>query len=67
LPVRRAQSILDIGETERKRTAMRAVRLASWNHDPELHEVPEPDPGPGEVVLAIGGAGACHSDLHVVP
>jgi propanol-preferring alcohol dehydrogenase len=46
---------------------MRAVRLASWNHDPELHEVPEPDPGAGEVVLAIGGAGACHSDLHVVP
>jgi propanol-preferring alcohol dehydrogenase len=44
---------------------MRAVRLASWNHDPELHEVPEPDPGAGEVVLAIGGAGACHSDLHV--
>jgi propanol-preferring alcohol dehydrogenase len=28
--------------------------------------VPVPEPGPGEVLLKIGGAGACHSDLHLL-
>jgi propanol-preferring alcohol dehydrogenase len=27
--------------------------------------VEPPEPGPGEVLVAIGGAGLCHSDLHV--
>ena len=25
-----------------------------------------PEPGPGEVLVKVGGAGACHSDLHVM-
>ena len=25
-----------------------------------------PEPGPGDVLLEIGGAGACHSDLHLM-
>lgn len=25
-----------------------------------------PEPGPGEVLIRVGGAGACHSDLHVM-
>jgi NADPH:quinone reductase-like Zn-dependent oxidoreductase len=25
-----------------------------------------PTPGPGEVIVKIGGAGACHSDLHLM-
>ena len=29
-------------------------------------EVPDPAPGPGEVVVKVGAAGACHSDLHVL-
>lgn len=45
---------------------MRALQLVAWNHDPELREVAEPDPGPGEVVVKVGGAGACHSDLHLL-
>src|SRR3954453_23775796 len=45
---------------------MKALQLTAWKHDPELREVPEPDPGPGEVVVRIGGAGACHSDLHLM-
>jgi len=28
--------------------------------------MPEPDPGPGEVLVRIGGAGACHSDVHLM-
>ncbi len=45
---------------------MRALRLNDWKSRPELTEVPEPEPGPGQVVIRIGGAGACHSDLHLM-
>ncbi len=45
---------------------MLALRLTAWKSDPELVEVPEPHPGPGQVVVRIGGAGACHSDLHLM-
>ncbi len=45
---------------------MRALRLTEWQHDPELLEVADPEPGPGAVVVRIGGAGACHSDLHLL-
>lgn len=45
---------------------MRALRLINWKADPELVEVPKPTPGPGQVVVKIGGAGACHSDLHLM-
>ncbi|MGV0718843.1 NAD(P)-dependent alcohol dehydrogenase [Mycolicibacterium sp. XJ662] len=45
---------------------MRALRLMNWKSEPELVEVPKPTPGPGQVVVRIGGAGACHSDLHLM-
>jgi propanol-preferring alcohol dehydrogenase len=45
---------------------MRALQLKAFQSDPELVELPDPEPGPGEVVIKIGGAGACHSDLHVM-
>jgi propanol-preferring alcohol dehydrogenase len=45
---------------------MRALRLVEWQSDPVLVEVEEPRPGPGQVVVRIGGAGACHSDLHLM-
>ena len=46
-------------------SVVRAYRL----HDDQtgrLDEVPDPEPGPGEVVVRVGGAGLCHSDLHVL-
>ncbi|MDX6744338.1 NAD(P)-dependent alcohol dehydrogenase [Actinocorallia sp. A-T 12471] len=45
---------------------MRALKLTAWKSEPELVDVPEPEPGPGHVVVRIGGAGACHSDLHLM-
>jgi propanol-preferring alcohol dehydrogenase len=45
---------------------MRALRLVDWKHPPELVELPTPEPAPGEVRVRIGGAGACHSDLHLM-
>ncbi|HEX5567622.1 MAG TPA: alcohol dehydrogenase catalytic domain-containing protein [Streptomyces sp.] len=29
-------------------------------------DVPIPEPGPGEVRVAVGAVGACHSDLHIL-
>jgi propanol-preferring alcohol dehydrogenase len=40
--------------------------MVGFGREPELMEIPEPTPGPGEVVIKVGGAGACHSDLHVL-
>ncbi|UQU61848.1 NAD(P)-dependent alcohol dehydrogenase [Couchioplanes caeruleus] len=45
---------------------MRALRLLDWKKPAELVEVPQPVPGPGQVVIKVGGAGACHSDLHLM-
>jgi propanol-preferring alcohol dehydrogenase len=45
---------------------MRALRLLNWKSEPVLEEVAEPKAGPGHVVVRIGGAGACHSDLHLM-
>lgn len=45
---------------------MKALQITGWKKSPELREVAEPEPGPGQVVVRIGGAGACHSDLHLL-
>jgi propanol-preferring alcohol dehydrogenase len=45
---------------------MRAVRFNSWKSEPVIEDVPYPEPGPGEVVIKIGGAGLCHTDLHFI-
>jgi alcohol dehydrogenase, propanol-preferring len=44
---------------------MRAFRLIA-PHRAELQTVARPEPGPGEVLVRVGAAGACHSDLHVL-
>ena len=45
---------------------MQALRLVEWKSEPKLVEVDRPEPGPGQLVVKIGGAGACHSDLHIM-
>lgn len=45
---------------------MKAYRLTAWQTPPELHEVEVPEPGPGQVLVKVAGAGACHSDLHLM-
>ncbi|HEV7167243.1 MAG TPA: NAD(P)-dependent alcohol dehydrogenase [Micrococcaceae bacterium] len=44
---------------------MRAVVFEDWQTFPVLKEVERPKPGPGEVLLKVAGAGACHSDVAV--
>ncbi|HEY4928142.1 MAG TPA: alcohol dehydrogenase catalytic domain-containing protein [Acidimicrobiales bacterium] len=41
---------------------MKAYRIVEWEHAPELVEAPVPEPGPGQVVVAVAGNGLCHSD-----
>ena len=45
---------------------MKAFQFVEWRKPGELREVPVPEPGPGQVLVKIGGAGACHSDLHIL-
>ena len=45
---------------------MRALQLTQWKHEPEIREVSSPDVAPGQVLVRVGGAGACHSDLHLM-
>jgi propanol-preferring alcohol dehydrogenase len=45
---------------------MKAARLHEVGKDLVIEDVPEPVPGPGEVLVRIGAAGACHSDLHLI-
>jgi propanol-preferring alcohol dehydrogenase len=45
---------------------MKAYQLTAWQQPPELRDVEVPEPGPGEVLIKVGGAGACHSDLHLM-
>jgi alcohol dehydrogenase, propanol-preferring len=45
---------------------MKALQFFQWKTDPEFRDVPVPEPGPGEVLIRVAAAGACHSDLHVM-
>ncbi|WP_410662476.1 NAD(P)-dependent alcohol dehydrogenase [Amycolatopsis sp. lyj-84] len=46
---------------------MKAVRLRSYHRRPVVEEVPEPRAtGPFDVVVKIGGAGVCRTDLHII-
>lgn len=45
---------------------MKAYRLTKWGEAGEFQDVPIPEPGQGQTLVRIGGAGACHSDLHLM-
>ena len=45
---------------------MQAYQLVEWQQPPVLRDVPVPDVGPGQVLVQVAAAGACHSDLHVM-
>jgi NAD+-dependent secondary alcohol dehydrogenase Adh1 len=46
---------------------VKAVRVVKYDATPELTEVPEPViESPLDVVVRIGGAGVCRTDLHII-
>lgn len=44
---------------------MRAVVFEDFKTFPVLKDIDKPTPGPGEVLLKVAGAGACHSDVAI--
>jgi NAD+-dependent secondary alcohol dehydrogenase Adh1 len=48
-------------------STMRAVQVVGYHQDLAMTEVSIPDPtGPLDVVVKIGGAGVCRTDLHIL-
>lgn len=45
---------------------MLAYRLLKEQTQPEFQEVPEPQAGPGQVVVKVAGSGLCHTDFTVI-
>ena len=46
---------------------MKAVRLHEFHSTPSVDDVPEPKiSGPLDVIVKIGGAGVCRTDLHII-
>ena len=43
---------------------MRAVQLTAHRAPLVDSVVPDPEPGPGEVLIAVRASGICHSDAH---
>ena len=46
---------------------MRAVRVHAYHEDPRIDDIDEPKlSGPLDVIVKIGGAGVCRTDLHIL-
>ncbi|HEY2697021.1 MAG TPA: NAD(P)-dependent alcohol dehydrogenase [Pseudonocardiaceae bacterium] len=46
---------------------MKAVRLHAYHQQPVVEDVPDPViKGPLDVIIKIGGAGVCRTDLHII-
>jgi propanol-preferring alcohol dehydrogenase len=45
---------------------MRAVRIEAARQPPLLKDLPQPQPGPGQVLVKVSACGVCRTDLHIV-
>lgn len=46
---------------------MKAVQVVGYHQDLEMREIPEPTiTGPLDVIVKVGGAGVCRTDIHVL-
>ncbi|MFJ6250047.1 MULTISPECIES: NAD(P)-dependent alcohol dehydrogenase [unclassified Streptomyces] len=45
---------------------MKALQYRAVGSPPEVVTVPDPEPGPGQVLLKVTAAGVCHSDIAVM-
>jgi NAD+-dependent secondary alcohol dehydrogenase Adh1 len=46
---------------------VKAVRVHEYHADPTIDDIPEPEiRGPLDVIVKIGGAGVCRTDLHIL-
>jgi D-arabinose 1-dehydrogenase-like Zn-dependent alcohol dehydrogenase len=44
---------------------MRAIVISEFNKPWEMRELPDPTPGPGQVLVKVHASGMCGTDLHV--
>jgi propanol-preferring alcohol dehydrogenase len=54
------------GAAAEGQVTVRALQYTSIGRAPEVVTVPDPEPGPGQILLKVTAAGVCHSDLHVM-
>ncbi len=48
-------------------TNMRAVQVVGYHQDLQMTEIPKPEvKGPWDVLVKVGGAGVCRTDLHIL-
>ncbi|MGA6993293.1 MAG: alcohol dehydrogenase catalytic domain-containing protein [Candidatus Deferrimicrobiaceae bacterium] len=45
---------------------MKAAVCEAFGKPLALQDMPDPSPGPGEVLIRMKGCGVCHSDLHLI-
>jgi NAD+-dependent secondary alcohol dehydrogenase Adh1 len=46
---------------------VKAVRVHAYHEDPTIDDIPEPTlAGPLDVIIKVGGAGVCRTDLHII-
>src|SRR4029077_9373818 len=45
---------------------MRAAVLRKLRTPLKIEKLPEPKPGPGELLIRVAACGVCHSDLHAI-
>ena len=46
---------------------MKAVRVHEYHRDPVIDDIAEPKlGGPLDVIVKVGGAGVCRTDLHIL-
>jgi NAD+-dependent secondary alcohol dehydrogenase Adh1 len=46
---------------------VKAVRVHAYHEDPTIDDIPEPTlQGPLDVIIKVGGAGVCRTDLHII-
>ncbi|WOX26083.1 NAD(P)-dependent alcohol dehydrogenase [Streptomyces solicathayae] len=45
---------------------MKALQYRTVGAEPEVVDVPDPEPGPGQLLLKVTAAGVCHSDIAVM-
>jgi propanol-preferring alcohol dehydrogenase len=43
---------------------VKASQLSAWKTQPQLVDLPQPEPGPNQVLIKVGGNGLCQSDVH---
>lgn len=44
---------------------MKSYRIGAYGEPLVEQDDPTPEPGPGEVLVEVGGCGVCHSDVHI--